>query len=344
MNLNQRIRAFHNLGEYLRAFGESKENDSRFEALENILLKAKAHNQWFTVESSKLSLSAWANELTEKRLGAWTAPYNIGDTVPKKVGIIMAGNLPLVGFHDLLSVLISGNKALVKLSKDDSQLMPFIIDTLLEIEPQFKGFIEIIERLEKPDAVIATGSNNTARYFEAYFGGHPNIIRKNRNSVAVLSGSESAEELKLLADDLFMYFGMGCRNVTKLYLPKEFNLNRIFEAIYHYHDIGNHNKYGNNYDYYRAIYLLNQEPFLENNFAILKEHKAIGSPVGVIHYEFYEDLNLVKKELEDQQEKIQCIVSSDNVSVHSVAFGQTQKPALDDYADGVDTLEFLLNL
>lgn len=344
MNLKQRIKAFNLLGEYLRNYSSHNEEDTTYKALDNVIIKAKVKNQWFTPENSKLALEAWAEVLTETKLTNWLSAYLIEEHSPKTIGIIMAGNLPLVGFHDLLTVLLSGNKALAKMSSDDSELMSFVIDKLIEIEPEFNGLIERVEKVVKPDAVIATGSNNTARYFEAYFGKYPNIIRKNRNSVAVLTGNESEEDLKLLADDFFMYFGLGCRNVTKLYLPKGFDVNRIFAGIFHYSDIGHHNKYGNNYDYYRAIYLLNKEPFLENGFAVMRENEALGSPVAVINYAFYENLERLKNDLKSVEEKIQCIVSSEASIENRVAFGDSQKPGLDDYADGVDTMQFLLAL
>ena len=344
MDLKQRIKAFDLLGSYLRNYSSKNEVDTNYEALENAIIKAKVKNQWFTSENSRIALSAWADELKTVKLNAWVADYSISENTPKNIGIIMAGNLPLVGFHDLLTVLLSGNKALVKASSDDSELMPFILNKLIEFEPEFRPLIERVEKLTKPDAVIATGSNNTARYFEAYFNKYPNIIRKNRNSVAVISGDETEEDFKRLADDLFMYFGLGCRNVTKLYLPKGFDLNRIFAGIFHYDEIGYHNKYGNNYDYYRAIYMLNKEPFLENGFAILRENKNLGSPVAVINYEFYDNLEKLKQELKSVEEKIQCIVSLEKSIENSVSFGHSQKPALNDYADGVDTINFLTKI
>lgn len=344
MDLKQRIKAFDLLGSYLRNYQSQNERDTNYEALENTIIKAKVKNQWFSPENSKLALSAWADELTAEKLNAWLKNYSISEIPPKSIGIIMAGNLPLVGFHDLITVLLSGNKALVKASSDDNELMPFIINKLIEIEPEFDALIERVEKLIRPDAVIATGSNNTARYFEAYFDKYPNIIRKNRNSVAVITGDETEEDLKLLADDLFMYFGLGCRNVTKLYLPKGFDVNRIFAGIFHYSEIGFHNKYGNNYDYYRAIYMLNKEPFLENGFAILRENANLGSPVAVINYEFYDNLENLKQELNTVEDKIQCVVSLENVISNSVGFGKSQKPALHDYADGVDTMKFLIEL
>ncbi len=344
MEIQKRIISLEKLGAWLRNYFAVAEDNNTYRELDEIIIKAKVHNGWFTSENVKKALREWGNLLTEDKLNDWLKPYNIAISESKKVGVIMAGNIPLVGFHDFISVLVSGHKVLAKLSEDDQYLLPFIAKKLAEIEPEFAEQIEWVERLTNPDAVIATGSNNTARYFEAYFGKYPNIIRKNRNSVAVLTGRESTEELKLLADDLFMYFGLGCRNVTKLYLPKGYDLDPIFKSIFHYKEIGNHNKYGNNYDYYRAIYLMNSEPFLENGFAILRENPNLGSPVAVINYEYYSALSDVKKELKLRESEIQCVVSLPQVIENSIAFGDTQKPSLSDYADGVDTLAFLVEL
>ena len=253
----------------------------------------------------------------------------------------MAGNLPLVGFHDFLTVLISGFKADVKLSTDDDILLPALAEKLIVFEPAFKERIVFSERLKNMDAVIATGSNNTARYFESYFGKYPNIIRKSRSSVAVLTGTETEEDLQLLADDLFLYFGLGCRSITKIYLPKGFKIDRVFESFMKYSSFMNHNKYMNNYEYYRAIYLLDQDKFLENGFAILKEEKRFSTPVGVIHYSFYNKIEDVKKELEEAKDQLQCVVAGPDVIENAVSFGDTQKPSLNEYADNINTLDFL---
>ena len=255
----------------------------------------------------------------------------------------MAGNIPLVGFHDLLCVLITGNKALVKLSSNDQKLIPLLIDFLIDIEPSLKDKVIFTkEKLDHYDAVIATGSNNTARYFEYYFGKKPNIIRKNRNSVAVLSGKESQEELTALGEDIFRYFGLGCRSVSKIYLPKEYNIDTFFKAMFPYNSIINHHKYANNYDYNKAVYLMSEFKILDNGFLILKEEESFGSPIASLFYEYYEDVSTLKEKLKDNKENLQCIVSSGFVE-DEISFGNTQKPMLNDYADGIDTIAFLLN-
>lgn len=254
----------------------------------------------------------------------------------------MAGNIPLVGFHDLLAVLITGNKALIKLSGNDKILLPLVTDYLKHIEPQLENCIQFTEeKMVDFDAVIATGSNNTARYFEYYFGKKPNIIRKNRNSVAVLTGDETKAELNALGEDIFRYYGLGCRSVSKLFVPTDYNFDLFFQAIYEYRDIMNLAKYANNYDYNKAVYLMSEFKILDNGFLMLKKDSSYSSPIASLFYEHYADLTSLKKRLENDKEKIQCIVGS-RVNSNEVKFGETQKPALSDYADGIDTVEFLL--
>ena len=256
----------------------------------------------------------------------------------------MAGNIPLVGFHDFISVLISGNKVLGKLSSNDKILLPFLTQKLIEIEPEFKEYIQFSDKkLENFDAVIATGSNNTSLYFEHYFGKYPNIIRKNRNSVAVLSGEESPTQLEALSKDIFTYFGLGCRNVSKLYLPKEYDFKPFFNAMYSQKDIIHNDKYMNNYDYNKAVYLMGGVNLLDNEFMLLKEDTGFSSPISVVFYEYYNSLQEVEKYLAKNTEKIQCVVSTSNIE-NAIPFGKTQSPELWDYADSIDTLEFLLNL
>ena len=249
-----------------------------------------------------------------------------------------AGNIPFVGFHDFLCMLISGNNYIGKNASDDTLLLPWIAEELIKIEPKFKERISFVEKLKDMDAVIATGSNNTARYFEYYFSKYPHIIRKNRNAVAVLTGDEPKEELNLLGEDIFRYFGLGCRNVSKLYVPRGYNFNGFFEAMFSYSQVMQHNKYMNNYDYNRAVFLMRQIPFLENNFLIIREDASIPSPISVVHYEFYDEAEKLKENLAEHKEQIQCIVGRDYIP-----FGQGQSPALWDYADGVDTMAFLLS-
>jgi len=346
MSIPHRISAIYDLGQFFSFITENevskKENLAKYKYLQDEfkakLKLAEIQNPWFTQDNLKFCLEQWGKILTEKNLKNWIENYSASEN-PKNIGIIMAGNIPLVGLHDLLSVLVSGNNAIVKTSSKDDVLMSFVINYLKEFE-SLENSIQKVEKLQNHDAVIATGSNNTARYFEFYFKEIPHIIRKNRTSVAVLNGNESEEDLKKLAEDIFRYFGLGCRNVTKLYLPKDFNTDLLFEALFDWNPIINHTKYSNNYDYNRAIYLMEQHAFLDNNFVILKESDELFSPIGVIHYAFYENLDEVKKEIIQNEEKIQCVVGND----FEIKFGETQKPSLTDYADGVNTMIFLKDL
>lgn len=328
------------MGKYLK---EVAVNDNDAET-ENVFRRAEAENGWFTQENIKFALNSWGEALSEANLNQWISNYQIQKTEPKKVAIIMAGNVPLVGFHDFLSVLITGNKVVAKLSSNDKILLPFVAQHLIEIEPEFKNYIQFSEeKLQNFDAVIATGSNNTARYFEYYFGKYPHIIRKNRNSVAVLTGNETEAELTALADDIFRYFGLGCRNVSKLYIPSEYDFKPFFEAMYSWKEIIHNHKYINNYDYNKAVYLMDSFPLLDNEFMLIKEDAGFSSPISVIFYEKYNSVENLQKELENQSENIQCIVSNAGLST-KIPFGKAQNPNLWDYADGVDTIAFLLKL
>ncbi|MFV0236226.1 acyl-CoA reductase [Empedobacter falsenii] len=353
MTFEQRISAFNELGQFFNFIinNDSIKDTELTEKFENwkeeaeyAVSDAEAYNNWFTKDNITLALKSWAEALTEENLLAWSKDYPFAET-QKNVGIIMAGNLPLVGFHDLLSVVVSGNNALIKTSSKDDKIMKFVIKFLHSLNENFKSIIQPIERLVDFDAVIATGSNNTARYFEQYFGKVPNIIRKNRTSVAVLNGTETEEELKELGNDLFIYFGLGCRNVTKLYIKDEAQLHRVYEAILHWGDIINHPKYANNYDYNRAIYLLGKDEFLDNNFVMMKKDTSLHSAIAVINFEVYQDINEVKNFLRENEDQIQCVVGNDmKDNPNYVDFGQTQFPKLTDYADNIDTLKFLAEL
>lgn len=336
------------MGKFLSQFsanGSAKKdnvlhNDLFFDGLKNLIALSQSHNGWYTPEQVYFSLRSWAEALTEANLDKWLAPYGLKEKTPKTVALVLAGNIPLVGFHDFLSVVITGNKALVKLSSNDQQLLPFLAKYLIAVAPRLTDCITFTEgRLEDFDAVIATGSNNTARYFEYYFRDKPGIIRKNRNSVAVLTGSETAAQLENLGEDIFRYFGLGCRNVSKLFVPKGYDFKDFFEAMYQYRSIIEYEKYANNYDYNKAVFLMSRFKILDNGFMTIKEDPGYASPISSVFYEFYDDIDDVKKRLETEDDQIQCIVSTaiDN----AVAFGQTQKPALWDYADNVDTIKFL---
>lgn len=340
MQLKQRINGFIALGTYLKRI-VSENGDS---SAKELFRKAEAENGWFTQDNIRFALESWSEALSEENLQQWLYGYNIEKTNPKTVAIIMAGNVPLVGFHDFLSVLMTGNKVLAKLSSNDRTLLPFLSKYLISVEPEFKNYIEFTEgRLINFDAVIATGSNNTARYFEYYFGKYPHIIRKNRNSVAVLTGNETVEELTALANDIFRYFGLGCRNVSKLYVPENYDFEAYFKAMYSWKEIIHNHKYINNYDYNKAVYLMDSFPLLDNEFLLLKEDDGFSSPISVVFYEKYSTFEKLNKELELQSENIQCIVSNANLP-NEVSFGKAQTPDLWDYADGVDTVDFLLKL
>lgn len=341
--------SFVELGNFLRQFsevGNTKStsvlnNDLYFDNFASLIELSQSHNGWFTPEQVYFSIQAWAKALKEDNLNHWLSDYNFSEIEPKKVGLVLAGNIPLVGFHDFLSVLISGHDALVKTSSNDQHLLKFLANYLLAVEPKLNSKITFVEgKLEGFDAVIATGSNNTARYFEYYFKNKPSVIRKNRNSVAVLNGNESFEDLVNLGEDIFRYFGLGCRNVSKLFIPKGYNFDNFFKAMFEYRDVIQYEKYANNYDYNKAVFLMSNFQILDNEFMTIKEDLSYSSPISSVFYEFYENLEDVKKRLENDTDQIQCVVSN-NLIPNSVAFGQTQQPNLWDYADNVDTLAFL---
>lgn len=352
MDLNQRITAFSNLGQFLKDYlSDAPKSDlalQDFETLSEefaaVIETSHRQNAWFTPEYTKMALQSWSQMLTEETLTHWFAAYAASNTTSKRVAVIMAGNLPLVGFHDFLSVLLSGHHLIAKLSSDDKLLMPFLAKVLIKLEPSFESKIEFTqEKLPQFDAVIATGSNNTARYFEYYFKDKPSIIRKNRNAVAILTGNETAEQLEALGSDIFNYFGMGCRSVSKIYVPQGYDFDAFFNAMYAHQDVINHHKYANNYDYNKAVYLMSLFPVLDNNFMVLKEDKNFSSPISVVFYEYYKSIDSLKETLSSQADQIQCVVAQ-NFDPNEVAFGQAQKPKLYDYADGVDTVAFLLKL
>lgn len=308
--------------------------------------KASQQNPWFTKKNISLSLNNIAtNYLDKGKLDGFIKHYALNNLLPPKIiGLVMAGNVPLVGFHDLLCVLLSGNKAMIKLSSKDTILLPFLTNQLIKIDSSIKNKITYVEILKDFDAVIATGSNNSARYFESYFGKYPNIIRKNRTSVAVLTGEETNEELKLLANDVFSYWGLGCRNVSKFFIPKNYHFDLLLKNFEHWKSITDFGKYKNNFDYNLTLLLMNKVEHIKNDFVLLIENAELHSPISVIHYEYYDDINAIKKLLEDQKEAIQCIIGKEKDIKEIIPFGQSQHPGLFDYADNADTMQFLLTL
>jgi hypothetical protein len=337
LTIEQRVAAFAALGKRMR------EPDSRFEKM---ITDAHLYNPWYTAENVRNAFTAIGNNLSESTLTSWIAPYQhyfAGDST-QTAGLILAGNIPLVGFHDILCVLIAGYQVQVKISSDDKKLTPAILETLLEIEPRFSSKINQVERLQHFDAVIATGSNNSSRYFDYYFRDVPHIIRKNRNSIAILDGNESDEDLQRLGHDIFDYFGLGCRNVSKLYVPENYDFTRFFKGIQSFETIGNHYKYHNNYDYNKSIYLINGDHHLDNGFLLVKKDHGLSSPLAVVHYDYYNDAATLRQEISALTSKLQCVVtrnSGPDTDLPLVPFGKSQQPALDDYADGINTLAFL---
>jgi len=343
---------FIELGKFLNQFSLNNStpnpsvinNNLFYDDFLNLIELSQSHNGWFTPEQVHFALHSWAEALTEENLNLWLSKYDFNNVQPKNVALVLAGNIPLVGFHDFLAVLISGHKVVVKTSSNDQKLVPFLSKYLISINPKLDNFITFTDgKLENFDAVIATGSNNTARYFEFYFKNKPSIIRKNRNSVAVLTGNETQEDLSNLGEDIFRYFGLGCRNVSKLFVPKDYNFDAFFQAIYQQKDVIYYEKYANNYDYNKAVFLMSNFKLLDNEFLTIKEDSSYSSPISSVFYEYYEDINEIKNRLQADAEQIQCIVSN-GIIENSISFGQSQKPNLWDYADNVDTLKFLLTI
>jgi hypothetical protein len=352
MTVEKRIQAFAKLGGFLSQFqpdGIVKNdtavmNDTFFDPFSQQVNRAYEFNGWFTKDNVLTSFSKWGNILNYNNLSEWTSQYDLNPTKVLNIAVIMAGNIPLVGFHDFLSVLISGHHITAKQSSSDSYFLPLIAKYLEYIEPEFKGRINFTEeRISNPDAVIATGSNNTARYFDYYFGKYPSIIRRNRNSVAILTGDETEQDLKNLGEDIFRYFGLGCRSVSKLYVPKAYDFDKFFQAIYKFKEVIYYNKYVNNYDYNKAVYLMSNYKLLENGFLMLKEDESYASPIATMFYEAYSDMHSLEQKLEADKDAIQCVVGKSD-QIKMIDFGETQTPQLWDYADDVDTLAFLQKL
>lgn len=334
MDLQKRIRAFSQLGTELSHLSP--------DTLTSLIVKAQSENPWFTPESVALSLRGITKFLQKDTLTKWLSGYDFSHTAPKTIGVVMAGNLPLVGFHDLLCVLISGNDIQAKVSSKDAALIQYIAQQLITIEPGFSDRIKFTtEQLKGIDAVIATGSDNSARYFEFYFRKYPHIIRKNRTSVAVIRATDDQKSLTELGDDVFSYFGLGCRNVAKIFLPESFDLAVLLKSWESYREVINHHKYANNYDYQKAIALVNKTPFYDNGFVLLLEDEGMVSPISTVYFQYYQNELHLNDLLQHHQEKIQCIVGSSAPA--TVPFGKAQLPEVWDYADNVDTIQFLMS-
>jgi hypothetical protein len=339
MTLEKRIESFSELGRVIRSSLEG-EKSAFTDTLLSLADNQYKLNPWFTPAYVRMALRAIAGNLTREKLDEWTRRYPLlaENLVPLEVLVIMAGNIPLVGFHDFLSVLMSGNKVIARTSSKDPELLPCLAEILCSINNDFNSYIRFTaDTVAGFDVVIATGSDNSARYFDFYFGSYPNIIRKNRNSIAVLDGRESDADLENLGLDIFSYFGLGCRNVSKIYIPEGFDLNKLTSAWTKYSGIIAHDKYAGNYEFNMAVYLVNRESFTDTGFLLLRESNLLSSPVAVLHYKYYSSYDDLMQQLKNYDDKIQCITGKDHIP-----FGTTQEPALWDYADNIDTLDFLL--
>ena len=335
MKLEERLNAFIKLNQVLSELSASERAE--------IITQAANNNRWFDTSNVEQALSGLIHLTDPVKMKTWLTGYDLKPSKQKIIGLIMAGNIPLVGFHDLICVLLSGHKAAIKLSSQDLFLMQWIIRKLCEIEPAFIDQIDVCEQLKVMDAVIATGSNNTARYFDYYFGKYPHIIRKNRTSVAILNGKETDTELMELGKDVFTYFGLGCRNVSKIWVPQDYDFLPLLDLWTSFKKVADNFKYHNNYEYNKSIYLVNGFTHLDTGFLLLAESEALTSPISVLYYQKYQNLAEVNQHLTENQDKIQCIVSG-QLSKNFIPFGQTQVPEISDYADGMDVMRFLNTL
>jgi len=339
LTLNERLDLLAELGHYL--------SPPATDALQAVIRQAHAENRWFTPEYTEFALEQIRLRLLDRdALAAWADQYAIPQRTvnPLTVGLVMAGNIPLVGFHDWLCVFVSGHRAMVKLSEKDARLLPFLVGLLGEWEKSAWASTEFVPTgapIRGFDAVIATGSNNTARYFKEYFGRYPHVIRHNRNSVAILTGAETPAELSALGRDIFTYFGLGCRNVSKLYVPAGYDFTLLLETLHEYRSIVLHDKYKNNFDYNLTLFILNNQPYLNNGCLLLREDPSMSSRIACVHYAYYDDPEALKRELDAERDSIQCVAGKIQ---GGVPFGSTQQPGLSDYPDGVDIMRFLMDL
>ena len=336
IQLEDRIRAFATVGKMIQRLDD---NERAY-----MFQRAKSENSWFNDENIATALQGIQRYLDEDKLRRWTEGLPDQPSQRKKVGVVMAGNIPLVGFHDFLSVLISGHQLLAKLSSKDSFLIKHLAGMLTDIEPRFQEQIAFRDKLNDAEAMIATGSDNSSRYFEYYFAKMSHIIRRNRSSVGVLDGTEKTSDLKALGHDVFQYFGLGCRNVSKLFVPADYEFSLLLEAWQQFESVSQHHKYNNNYDYNKSIYLVNKEPHYDTGFALLRKSEQLVSPISVVYYEKYDTSRVLHDRLAKYSDKIQCVVSRNAWMDGSLPFGKAQEPELWDYADDVNTLEFLKQL
>lgn len=337
-SLRADLKAFIYLGEILKTLPEATLS-AWYPMISN-------NNAWFIPSSVKFALDGIVEILSEKKLLDWEKKYQLPVAKSKKIGIIAAGNIPGVAFHDILCVVLSGHEAYVKLSSSDKILLPLIFQLIQNDYPEVTSKIHWAEQLKGMDAYIATGSDNSARYFEYYFKNTPHLIRKNRTSLAVFTGKESKVKLQKLGSDVFTYFGLGCRNVSKVFFPKGFEIPNLLDQWNDYLNVAEHHKYFNNYEYNKAVFLINKTPHWDNGAVIIKEDVALFSPIGVVHVEFYDSEEQVKSFIAENISSIQCVVSEADwlTDFTTVNVGEAQCPSLDDFADGVDTMAFLIGV
>ncbi|MGV3639687.1 MAG: acyl-CoA reductase [Adhaeribacter sp.] len=333
MTLHERLQAFAALGTALQALTP--------EQIRELAARAGQGNAWFDEANVAKAFNGIEQLLDPENLQDWVYGYQLEEVPSRKVGVVMAGNIPMVGFHDMLSVLLAGHELYAKLSSEDTFLMQYLAGELVRLAPEFGNKIHFVERLKDVDAVIATGSDNTARYFEYYFGKKPHIIRRNRSSLGILTGQETTADLQALGHDIFQFYGLGCRNVSKLFVPKEYDFIPFFEALEPLKNLAQHHKYFNNFDYNKSILLVNKRHHFDNGFLLVTESEQLVSPISVLHYQTYRDAQELQQLVEEVADKTQCLVSAEGWYKNSTAFGQAQCPDVWDYADGVDTLNFL---
>jgi len=338
LDLHERINAFAALGDYI--------DQMPLEEFQNLSGKSILYNPWFIPKNLTLAIKGILKYLDKNNLQQWVGNYSLTEIPGKNIGVIMAGNIPMVGFHDLLSVLISGNSLQAKLSSKDPTLVPYLTGQLCKIEPKFEPHIQYMDAIEvlNVDAVIATGSDNSARYFHYNFSAKPHVIRQNRTSIGIINGTETKKEINQLGEDIFHYFGLGCRNVSKIYIPQGYDINSLSIGLKDFQDVINNSSYYHNYLHSRSIYRINRQKHIDSGYQIFKEDPQLVSPIGVLYYETYDSINNLQRKLEPFREKIQCVVSQKGWFNQSIYFGKTQTPELWDYADHVDTIKFLVNL
>ena len=336
MELIDRLNSLLELGHRLQKLDSN--------VFQKVVSQASTQNPWFTKRNIELSFEGLLSYLDEIKFNSWINRYEIQKKTPQNIGLVMAGNIPMVGIHDLICTIMSGHKAIVKLSSQDEIIIPFITRELCKIDPKFENQLVFVEKLTGIDAVIATGSDNTSRYFDFYFGKYPNIIRRNRTSVAILNNLEGNEDLMNLGQDIFSYFGLGCRNVSKIFVPQDYRIEELLKHFTEYVTLIDHNKYCNNYYYNKSILLVDNTKFIDGEFTLLQQSENLVSPISMIYYDYYEDIGQLKAHLKQIDHKIQCMVTNTKEIRNAIPFGSAQRPEIWEYADNIDTMKFLTSL